>query len=237
MPSKFHPALRISAVLADTLWAMGRLSLSRNPHTILSPWCQRLLRHLRVEVRVEGALPAGGQLWVANHLSWLDPMVLMSLRPSGLLAKREVADYPVVGRGVRKAGVRFVRREDPSNRATALMGLRSELAAGRNFLLFPEGTTTVGEGLAPLYKGGLRLAYRMQVPVLTLNLASEHAYYPWVGDDELLSHIGGLCRRPSTVVRVRPGAVIHPREFATEAAWVEGIREGIHPRQVIEDCA
>ena len=215
---------------------MGRLSLTRRPEALLSPWCRRLLKHLRVDVRVEGPLPSSGQLWVANHLSWLDPIVLMSLRPSGILAKREVADYPVIGRGAQRAGVRFVRREDASSRTSALLELGEELAAGREFLIFPEGTTTRGEGLARLYEGGLRLAYRMQVPVLPLNLSSEHAHYPWVGDDELLSHLGGLCAWPSTVVRVRPGTVIHPREFASEAAWVARIREGIHPR-LIEECA
>jgi len=227
--------LRISAILAETFWAMGRIALSGSPETMLSPWCRRLLGHLRVEVQVEGTLPSGGQLWVANHLSWLDPMVLWSLRPSGVLAKREVAGYPVVGRSVRKAGVRFVRREEPSSRAAALHGLGKDLAAGREYVLFPEGTTTRGQGLAPLYEGGLRLAYRLNIPLLTLNLASEHSHYPWAGDDELLSHLSGLCRRPRTVVRVRPGAVIRPGDFESESAWINRIRADIHPQ--IQGCA
>lgn len=235
--STLGPAFRLGAVLADTLWVVGRLTLSRKPHSVFSPWCRRLLNRLRVEVRVEGSIPAGGQLWVANHLSWLDPLVLLSLRPSGILAKRELADFPVVGRGAQRAGVRFVRREDPSSRAVALRGLRGELAAGRDFLLFPEGTTTPGEGLAPLREGALRLAFRMKIPILALNLASDHSSYPWVGDDELLAHIGALSRRSQTVVRVRPGTVLHPREFASEAAWIDRIREDIHPSPSIKECA
>lgn len=237
MPRTFRSPLRFSAALADTLWIVGHLSLSRDPQRAFSPWCRRLLRHLGVDIHLEGGLPSGGQLWVANHLSWLDPLVLLSLRPSGVLAKREVAEYPLVGRGARRLGVRFVRRENPSSRAIALRGLRGELAQGHGFLLFPEGTTTLGKGLAPLHEGGLRLAFRMKIPLLTLNLASDHASYPWVGDDGLLSHIGGLCRSTQTIVRVRPGAVLHPREFPSEDAWVERIREAIHPRPVIQEYA
>ncbi len=229
-------SFRLGAVLAETLWALGRISLSRNPHRLLSPSCHRLLESLGVEIRVEGHIPPGGQLWVANHLSWLDPLVLMSLRPSSTLAKREMADYPLVGRGARQAGVRFVRREDPFSRATALWGMRRELAAGRNFLIFPEGTTTHGESLAPLREGALRLAFRKQVPLLALNLSSGHVNYPWVGDDALLSHIQGLCRS-RTVVRVRPGTVLHPGEFPSEAAWIRRIRADIHPSSSIQECA
>lgn len=233
---RLRPALRLSAALGQTLWTVGRLSLTRHPEGLLSPWCRRLLNHLRVEVRVEGEIPSGGQLWVANHLSWLDPIVLISLRASGILAKREVANYPVIGRGALKAGVRFVQREDPASRATALMGLREELAAGRKFLLFPEGTTTRGESLARLHEGGLRLAYRMNIPLLPLRLASDHSNYPWVGDDELLAHLGGLCRVPSTVVRVRPGTVLQPADFTSESAWVDQIRTDLHPLP-LKECA
>jgi len=234
---RLGPSLRLSAVLADALWSMGRMSLSSQPDALLSPWCQRLLRSLGVEVRLDSPLPVGAQLWVANHLSWLDPMVLMALRPSGILAKAEVADYPVVGPGARRAGLRFVRREDPLSRASALARLASELRSGRAFLLFPEGTTTCGEGLAPLYEGGLRLAYRLQIPVLPLHLSSGDLHYSWTGEAELLPHLRTLCDTPRTRVRVAPGPLLRPGEFSNEEAWVRRIRASLHPWTAIKESA
>lgn len=235
--TRLRPALRLSAVLMDSLWSIGRMSVSRRPDALLSPWCRRLLPRMGIETRLEAPIPVGGQLWVANHLSWLDPMVLMALRPSGILAKAEVADYPVVGPGARRAGLRFVRREDPLSRAAALARLTSELRAGRDFLIFPEGTTTCGETLAPLYEGSLKLAYRLQVTVLPLHLASDDAHYPWTGQAELLPHLQKLCDTPRTRVRVRPGPVLHPTDYLTEGAWIRQIRSHLHPWNAIEESA
>ncbi len=235
--AKLRPNLRLGAVLLETLWSMGRMTLSRRPHSLLSPWCRRLLARMSIETRLESPLPTGGQLWVANHLSWLDPMVLLALRPCGILAKAEVAGYPVIGSGARRVGLRFVRREEPLSRAAALAQLASDLRAGRDFLIFPEGTTTRGEILAPLYEGSLRLAYRLGVTVLPIHLASEDAHYPWTGQAELLPHLQGLCAAPRTRVRVRPGPVLHPTDYPNEGTWIRQIRGHLHPWNAIEESA
>ena len=97
-------------------------------------------------------MPGGAPIWVANHLSWLDPLVLLSLRPSLVLAKAEVAEYPFIGALAQRHGLRFVRRESLASRAAALRGLSEVMESGDPILLFPEGTTTQGSGLAPLYR-------------------------------------------------------------------------------------
>ena len=235
--ARIRPKFRLSAVLLETLWSMGRMAVSRRPHALLSPWCRRLLLRLGIETRLESPLPMGGQLWVANHLSWLDPMVLMALRPSGILAKAEVADYPVIGPGARRAGLRFVLREEPLSRAAALARLASDLRAGRDFLIFPEGTTTHGDRLATLYEGSLRLAHRLNVTVLPIHLASEDDHYPWTGQAELLPHLQRLCATPRTRVRVRSGPVLHPTDYPNEGAWIRQIRSHLHPWNAIEESA
>lgn len=213
---------RLAALLADaglfslTLGFRGELKLA------LSAWSDRTLRKLGVEVSVMGACPPAG-LWVANHLSWLDPLVLLALRPSGVLAKEEVAHYPLLGWGARRAGLTFVRREDPSSRAAACLALADELEAGGDFLLFPEGTTTCGRTLAPFYEGGIRLAYRLGVPVLPLRLDSPDPHYPWTADQALLPHAAELIRLGGARLEVRPGERLLPRDFIHEDSWVQAI--------------
>jgi 1-acyl-sn-glycerol-3-phosphate acyltransferase len=232
-----HHSLRLGTALADTLWSMGRMFLTRRPEALVAPWCRRLLGRLGVEVRLVAPIPVGAPLWVANHLSWLDPVALMALRPSRILAKAEVADYPLVGSGAKRAGLRFVQREDPLSRAAALARLAADLRAGHDFLVFPEGTTTRGNLLAPLHEGSLRLAYRLEVPVLALHLSSEHDHYPWTGDDELLPHLRRLCGRPATLLRVAPSPLLRPADFPTEGAWIRRIRAALHPCTAIEESA
>jgi 1-acyl-sn-glycerol-3-phosphate acyltransferase len=182
-----------------------------------------------VETQVAGPLPEAS-LWVANHLSWLDPMVLMALRPQGTVGKAEVASYPILGRGAAKAGLRFVDRRDPLSRAAALAAFASDLRAGRPMLLFPEGTTTRGEALAPLWTGGLRAAHALGVSVLPLRLECADAHYPWTGEESLLPHLATLARAPHTRVRVVPAPALRPGAIPDADTFVAAVRAHLEPR-------
>jgi 1-acyl-sn-glycerol-3-phosphate acyltransferase len=195
---------------------------------VLSRWSRNLLRALHVEVEFMAPLPEGAQIWVANHLSWLDPAVLMAERPMGTLAKAEVASYPLLGRHARRAGLRFVDREDPAHRAVALLELVRHWRTGAPFLLFPEGTTTRGGGLAPFFEGGLRAAFRNGFSVLPLRLESPDTHYPWTGDASLPPHLQTLCRAARTRVKVHPGTVMRPT--GDEDAWLRALRMQLDPR-------
>ena len=224
------PFLRMGGSLLSTGWTLALAKGRLGSLPLLQLWSARVMASMGIQVTLATPLPAGGQLWVANHLSWVDPLVLMSLRPSRVMAKAEVADWPVIGGGARRIGLRFVKRECLFSRARALRTLQGDLKAGEAFLVFPEGTTTHGDQLAPLYEGSLRLAYRRGVQVLPLRLASEDEHYPWVGDDPLFPHLLTLAWKRSTRVSVHPGPVLDPRQFPDEQAWMRAIRSHLEPR-------
>ncbi|MDE3244528.1 MAG: 1-acyl-sn-glycerol-3-phosphate acyltransferase [Acidobacteriota bacterium] len=213
--------------LGRTAFILLRLGQAKDPSQVLSQWSRHLLRALHVEVELAAPIPDGAQIWVANHLSWLDPMVLMAQRPMLTLAKAEVADYPWLGRHARQAGLHFVDREDPLHRAAALLELVRRWRTGAPFLLFPEGTTTEGNALAPLYEGGLRAAFRLGLPVLPLRLESPDAQYPWTGEAALLPHLQALSRWERTRVSIHPGALLTP--CGDEDAWLRRIRAHLGP--------
>jgi 1-acyl-sn-glycerol-3-phosphate acyltransferase len=219
-----QPALRLAAALGGTLWTVGALGRTRTPRLTAHHWARRTLRLMGVEARLLAPIPAGAQVWASNHLSWLDPLIYLSLRPSMAMAKAEVAAYPLIGRGAGRIGLRFVDRGNLFSRAAALRAMVRDLAAGEDFLLFPEGTTTTGEGLAPLYEGGLRMAHRLGVKLLPLRLASAAAYYPWIGDDSLVPHLQRVVRHRGTRVTVQPGPLLDPADWPEEDLWIEAIR-------------
>ncbi|HWQ10008.1 MAG TPA: 1-acyl-sn-glycerol-3-phosphate acyltransferase, partial [Holophaga sp.] len=224
------PALRLAGILGATAWTAASLPLaSHHPRVPLHRWSRCVLRQLRVELDLRGTVQHEPPLWVANHLSWLDPLVLFSLRPSGALTKREVGDYPAIGPAIRRLGLAFVDREDPLSRAAAVTRLAAELRSGRPMVLFPEGTTTCGQGLAPLYEGGLRTAYRCGTTVQALRFSSEDHAYPWTGDDSLIPHLMNLARSQVTHVRLEVRDVLEPRHFPSEDAWIDAIRRQLAP--------
>lgn len=228
-PSGPRVLLRWADALGCTGRALAHVAAGHGTPWLLSAWSLRLLKALRVDTELAGPLP-GAQLWVANHLSWLDPMVLMALRPMGTVGKAEVASYPILGRGAARAGLRFVDRQDPLSRAAVLGAFAADLRAGRPMLLFPEGTTTRGETLAPLWTGGLRAAHALGTTVLPLRLECGDAHYPWTGDESLLPHVGALARARNTTVRVTPGAPLHREAHPDPQAFVAAVRSHLEPR-------
>ena len=138
-----------AGVLWPTAALLPRLAAGSETQPDLHRWAQRLLPALGVDLTLQGRLRTDVPLRVANHLSWVDPVVFMSLRPMGTIAKQEVTSYPILGRWARKTGIQFVDRTEATSRAAALVAFCTALRAGRDMLLFPEGTTTRGVGEIP----------------------------------------------------------------------------------------
>ncbi|GLH66599.1 lysophospholipid acyltransferase family protein [Geothrix edaphica] len=218
-----------TGVLWPTFALLPRLAAGTEPQPGMHRWARRLLPALGVELEVAGHPRKDIPLWVANHLSWVDPVALMSLRPMGTIAKGEVTGYPLIGRWARKSGLHFVDRDDAGSRAAALVGFAASLREGRDMLLFPEGTTTRGERLAPFYEGGLRAVYELGLPAQPFRLSSPAPHYPWTGDETLLPHLRTLLttRTPVTVVAEAP---LHPAGFESPDQWIAAFRTALEPR-------
>jgi 1-acyl-sn-glycerol-3-phosphate acyltransferase len=219
-------ALGWAGIVGHTSLLLPPLALGRNPMASLHGWAKRIQPVLGLQIEVRGTLDLEAPLWVANHLSWVDPVILMALRPMGTVAKGDLARYPLIGRWARKAGLRFVERHDPDSRAAALAAFAHDLRLGRRMLLFPEGTTTRGEDLAPLNPGGLLAAWNLGLRVQPLRLASPAAHYPWTGDETLLPHLRTLLTtRTPVTLEARPP--LEPSDFTTPEAWLQACTEAL----------
>jgi len=79
---------------------------------MITRFAGRMLRGLNVQVRIRGTLPSARHpiVFVANHVSWLDPHLLNLVSGARFIAKEEVARYPLFGTIVRQFGAIFIRR-------------------------------------------------------------------------------------------------------------------------------
>jgi 1-acyl-sn-glycerol-3-phosphate acyltransferase len=164
-----------------------------------------------LETSVRGEVPRGCALIVANHVSYLDPLALLSLLPAIPVCKGDVSGWPIIGGVGRGLGVVFVRREDPMDRARALRRVHRMLAAGATVLNFPEGTTTDGAEVAPFWRGTFGIAQRLGVPVIPVALRYADPALAWCGNATFLPHYLRTVRRPRLEVAIRFGAPMHPR--------------------------
>ena len=166
-------------------------------------WLARLCAALPFEVRVSGEAPRQPMLWVANHVSWTDIPLLGALAPLTFLSKAEVRAWPLAGWLAEKAGTLFIRRGSGDSRLIN-QRLAEQLHRGRNLLIFPEGTTTNGESLRTFH--GRLMASALEAGVAVQPVAISYrrdgvpdAQAPFIGDDDLLSHLGRLLRERGSV--------------------------------------
>ena len=92
-------------------------------------------------------------LFVCNHSSWLDIVILSALAPVSFVAKSEIAGWPGIGILAKLQGSVFVDRER-ANIRDGLDAMRARLARGANLVLFAEGTRGDGNRVMP-FKSGL----------------------------------------------------------------------------------
>jgi 1-acyl-sn-glycerol-3-phosphate acyltransferase len=101
-------------------------------------------------VEVMGDVPAGGhRLAVVNHLGYVDIPVLGSVLPAAFVSKAEVARWPLIGLLADLAGTEYVDRVNRVSAADFAGRIRTRVLAGETVLVFPEGTSTRGDGILP----------------------------------------------------------------------------------------
>ncbi|VVN15275.1 lysophospholipid acyltransferase family protein [Pseudomonas fluorescens] len=153
----------------------------------------RLSNALPFDVTVHGELPKTPMLWVSNHVSWTDIPLLGMLTPLSFLSKAEVRTWPVAGWLAAKAGSLFIRRGSGDSQLIRKQMTR-HLEQAHPLLMFPEGTTTDGRSLRTFHGRLLSAAIDSEVamqPVAIRYLRDGKpcALAPFIGDDDLLSHL------------------------------------------------
>lgn len=117
----------------------------------------RFVGMLGCKVHVTGEIPRRG-LVVANHLGYVDILVIGSVCPCVFVAKSDVREWPVFGLLARLAGTVFVRRKAPADAARQVDALGAVLRGGHPMVLFPEGTSSGGERVLPFRSSLLQAA-------------------------------------------------------------------------------
>jgi 1-acyl-sn-glycerol-3-phosphate acyltransferase len=113
-----------------------------------------------------------GLVIVANHPSLLDALMLVAQLPrSFCVMKASLMRNPLLGPGALLA--RYIRNDCPR---TMVRQAVSDLRAGGQLVMFPEGTRTTGSGLHPFQGGFALIARRAQVPVQTVFIDTTSPY-------------------------------------------------------------
>ncbi|GIH80398.1 lysophospholipid acyltransferase family protein [Planobispora longispora] len=171
------------------------------------------------------SFPGTAPLIVANHVSWLDPVVLSAALPCRLLAKREIRSWPVIGGLATGAGALFIDRDRLSALPEAVTDVAGALARGHAVTAFPEGTTWCGREMGSFRPAVFQAALDAGAPVRPVAIRYLDAYGApatgpaFVGDDTLTISIRRVAslRRLTVEVTLLPPVTARDRRTL---AWL-----------------
>ena len=149
-----------------------------NPLYRLSMRIIRLaLRAAGIGVDVSGLehVPSGRSvIFMANHVSNLDPPVLLSVLPgrTSIPLKKELMRIPILGTALRMA--HFIPVERGKSREAAMATIAAYaavLAEGLHITVFPEGTRSIDGRLSAFKKGPFFLAHQTLAPIVPVAIS------------------------------------------------------------------
>jgi 1-acyl-sn-glycerol-3-phosphate acyltransferase len=120
-------------------------------------WSMRLLELFDLTLRWVGDLPPAGLL-VSNHISFLDVFAINAIAPSSFVAKDEVRSWPLIGWLAKYTDTLFLERGSRGAAQRAREDMVSHLRAGKRVAVFPEGTTSNGDGMLPFHSAMFQAA-------------------------------------------------------------------------------
>jgi len=129
-------------------------------------WSAALLRALGVKLEADLTHVVPGVLLVANHISWIDILVINAVLPVAFVSKEEIRRWPVIGRLAAKNDTVFLRRGSRGHARIINVQIAEILAQGKHVAVFPEGTTTDGRSLLNFHAALLQPALAAGRPVL-----------------------------------------------------------------------
>ena len=134
-------------------------------------------------------------LIVANHLSYLDVLVLSRVAPFLFITSVEVKHSFGLGLITRLAGCLFVERRSRTHLRSESSRIEEVLASRIPVVLFPEGTSSNGADVLPFRPALFQSAIDANVPVHLFQIHYDDEAVPYFGEHAFLPHLLKLCSR------------------------------------------
>ncbi|MGW2282597.1 lysophospholipid acyltransferase family protein [Streptomyces sp. NPDC001770] len=235
-----HGAVRpvlpaVARLVAGSLLALGGAACTPLAAALTQPvrdrmvrrWSRTVLRTFGVRMRVtgnpggrSGGKPAdgrgGGELVVANHISWLDIPLVAAVLPARMLGKSEIRRWPLLGTLAARGGTLFIDRESLRALPASVGAVAEALRAGDRVVAFPEGSTRCGGGPPGAFRHAVfqaavdagatvrpaRISYRVEPAPAGRDARLPARAVAFVGDDPLHASLWRVVRAAGVTAEV-----------------------------------
>lgn len=186
---------------------------------MIGAWSGVRLAGVRVEtVGLENLDSRCNYIFMSNHASNLDPPITIPLIPrrTSVMVKRELFQYPILGRAMRMGSLVPVDRGNREAGIEAVKAAKQVVQQGLNMTIYVEGKRSFDGKLLPFKKGPFYLAMECGVPVVPISIIGTHY------------------AMPKARFAIKPGLVtvifhppIEPQDFGSREYLMEKVRQVI----------
>ncbi len=197
-------------------------------------WALQFLALWQIRLKVIGEpVLKGPALLVANHISWLDILIIHAARHCRFVSKSDIRDWPLVGMLATGAGTLYIERTSRRDALRMVKDMASAMQEGDVVAIFPEGTTSDGLDLLPFHANLIQSAIQAQAPVQPMSLqfldkqTREITFAPcYIGDDTLIGSMWRTLKAPSITAVVHFGELQYANG-RDRRAWARDLREEV----------
>jgi 1-acyl-sn-glycerol-3-phosphate acyltransferase len=208
--------LRLLALAGVLLGGFAVVPLMRG--AALRTLARAMLAAVGVKVERRGPVPKPGSLLVANHVSWLDILVLLATSPVKLVAKGEVGDWPGIGKLAGLSGAIFLNRARPKQLPNTVGEVAAALKNGQSVAVFPEGTTFCGVSQGRFRPAMFQAAIDANAPVVPTSINYDSTAAAFIGDDTLWDSVRRVAALRSLTVTLVTAPALRPAPEADRRA-------------------
>jgi 1-acyl-sn-glycerol-3-phosphate acyltransferase len=157
-------------------------------------------------------------IFMANHVSNIDPPLLLPMIPgrTAVMVKKELFDYPILGRAMRLGSFIPVDRGNRDAGIAAVREAKKVIDQGISMTIFPEGKRSFDGKLLPFKRGPFYLAMECGLPVVPITIVGTEIAMP--------KGRFAIQPEPVTVTFHEP---IDPRQFPDRDALMQAVRRSI----------
>lgn len=209
--------------IAGYAWRILRgKSKSEAAYLLRRKWLSHVPGAMGFNITPVGMPFTGPCLYVANHISYIDPFVILLHVDARVVSKSEVLKWPLVGLAGSLAGTIFVNRDNKSSRANAANSIQEALEHNHSVIVFPEGTTSSGHEVLPFRPRSFQSADFAGVPVQPVAIKYDAPQVPFVGRDTFIPHFFRLFRLDKINGQVIFGPLMKgPDACRQSQEWIE----------------
>ncbi|MBK8620728.1 MAG: 1-acyl-sn-glycerol-3-phosphate acyltransferase [Saprospiraceae bacterium] len=166
------------------MYSVGRIFKKHNPQSAFELrrfWLWSIgIPVLNIHIIKEGEVSDKPAIYMGNHRSFADPIVVCRYLDAFVIAKAEVANYPIINKGAEITGVIWVNRNDKNSRKETRSKLVETWSSGHNILVFPEGTVGTESTTLPFKMGTFIEAAHHGIPIVPFAIEFKSKKDLWV---------------------------------------------------------